>query len=88
MQLADSCAENAKPNGCRAGSPDPAEFPLERSGSGDPALQQQLHEFLAQKPALPGVRANGITSRMFGTPVTNISMRSKPSPKPACGTVP
>ena len=39
-------------------------------------------------PALPGVRANGITSRMFETPVTNISMRSKPRPKPACGTVP
>ena len=25
---------------------------------------------------------------MFDTPVTNISIRSKPRPKPACGTVP
>ena len=42
----------------------------------------------AQNAALPGVRAKGMTSRMFATPVTNISMRSKPRPKPACGTVP
>jgi hypothetical protein len=41
-----------------------------------------------QKSALPGVRAKGITSRMFETPVTNMSMRSKPRPKPECGTVP
>ena len=41
-----------------------------------------------QNSALPGVRANGMTSRIFATPVTNMSMRSKPSPKPACGTVP
>ena len=38
--------------------------------------------------ALPGVRAKGITSRMFEIPVINISMRSKPRPKPECGTVP
>src|SRR3984893_10925998 len=38
--------------------------------------------------ALPGVRAKGITSRMFETPVTNMSIRSKPRPNPACGTVP
>src|SRR5207248_1492769 len=44
--------------------------------------------FPAQNSALPGVRANGITSRMFGTPVMNISIRSKPRPKPECGTVP
>jgi hypothetical protein len=41
-----------------------------------------------QNSALPGVRAKGMTSRMFATPVTNMSMRSKPRPKPACGTVP
>ena len=41
-----------------------------------------------QNSALPGVRAKGITSRMFATPVTNMSMRSKPRPKPAWGTVP
>jgi len=29
-----------------------------------------------------------MTSRMFPTPVTNISSRSKPRPKPACGTLP
>ena len=42
----------------------------------------------AQNAALPGVRAKGTTSRMFETPVANISIRSKPSPKPAWGTVP
>src|SRR5205807_20222 len=41
-----------------------------------------------QNSAFPGVRANGITSRMFETPVRNINNRSKPSPNPACGTVP
>ena len=41
-----------------------------------------------QNSALPGVRAKGMTSRMFETPVTNMSIRSKPRPKPACGTVP
>jgi PAS domain S-box-containing protein len=42
----------------------------------------------AQNSAVPGVRAKGMTSRMLATPVTNISRRSKPSPKPACGTLP
>ena len=32
---------------------------------------------------LPTVRGNGITSRMFDTPVRYITQRSKPSPKPA-----
>jgi len=41
-----------------------------------------------QKSALPGVRGNGITSRMFAIPVTNCTTLSRPSPKPACGTVP
>ena len=43
---------------------------------------------ISQNSALPGVRANGITSRMFPTPVTNINMRSKPIPNPLCGTEP
>ena len=43
---------------------------------------------LFQNSALPGVRANGITSRMFVTPVINMSIRSKPRPKPEWGTVP
>ncbi len=43
---------------------------------------------LVQNSTLPGVRANGITSRMFDTPVKNISSLSNPKPKPACGTVP
>jgi len=43
---------------------------------------------VSKAKALPGVRANGITSRMFEMPVMNISMRSKPRPKPECGTVP
>jgi hypothetical protein len=41
-----------------------------------------------QNSHVPGVRAKGMTSRMLPTPVTNMSMRSNPSPKPACGTVP
>jgi len=36
-----------------------------------------------QNSQLPGVRAKGITSRMFDIPVTNISILSKPRPKPA-----
>jgi hypothetical protein len=41
---------------------------------------------LPQKSALPGWRGNGITSRMFSTPVQNCTSRSNPNPKPACGT--
>ena len=41
-----------------------------------------------QNSAVPGVRAKGMTSRMLPTPVTNISRRSNPRPKPAWGTVP
>ncbi len=52
----------------------------------EPAPRRSTRE--AQNSAFPGVRAKGITSRMFGTPVRNISNRSNPSPKPACGTVP
>lgn len=43
---------------------------------------------LVQQGALPGVRGKGITSRMFCMPVTNCTSRSKPRPKPACGTLP
>jgi hypothetical protein len=43
---------------------------------------------LHQNSALPGNRGNGITSRMFSTPVTYCTSRSNPSPKPACGTEP
>ena len=41
-----------------------------------------------QNSAFPGVRGNGITSRMFAMPVTNCTIRSRPRPKPECGTVP
>jgi hypothetical protein len=41
-----------------------------------------------QKSQVRGARGNGMTSRMFAIPVTNMTRRSKPSPKPACGTVP
>ena len=37
---------------------------------------------------LPGVLGKGIQSRTFFTPVQAINNRSKPMPKPACGTVP
>ena len=49
---------------------------------------RRLMRTASQNSALPGVRAKGITSRMFEMPVMNISMRSKPRPKPECGTVP
>jgi hypothetical protein len=42
----------------------------------------------AQNSALPGVRGNGITSRIFFIPVRYIIMRSNPMPKPACFTPP
>jgi hypothetical protein len=42
----------------------------------------------AQNSAEPGTRGNGITSRMFAIPVMNCTTRSKPRPKPACGTEP
>ncbi len=41
-----------------------------------------------QNSALRGARGKGMTSRMFFMPVTYISARSNPRPKPACGTVP
>src|SRR5436309_724771 len=41
-----------------------------------------------QNSALPGTRGKGITSRMLPIPVTNCTVRSRPRPKPACGTVP
>ena len=43
---------------------------------------------LNQKSALPGVRGNGMTSRMFFKPVRYIIIRSRPRPKPECGTEP
>jgi len=48
--------------------------------------QFKLHG--AQNSASRGARGKGITSRMFAMPVTYMSRRSKPKPKPACGTVP
>ncbi len=53
-----------------------------------PAFRPGKLEIAVQNSALPGVRANGITSRIFGTPVRNINSRSNPRPNPACGTVP
>ena len=46
-----------------------------------------VKEFLLELE-FPGVLAKGMTSRMFAMPVTNMSMRSKPRPKPAWGTLP
>ena len=47
-----------------------------------------MPQFRPQKSALPGVRGKGMTSRMLAMPVMNWIVRSRPSPKPACGTVP
>ena len=58
------------------------------AGAGGPPAPTAKLGLVVQNSALPGVRAKGITSRMFETPVMNISMRSKPRPKPECGTVP
>jgi hypothetical protein len=41
-----------------------------------------------QNSALPGARGYGIASRMLASPHTYTTRRSKPSPKPPCGTVP
>ena len=41
-----------------------------------------------QQSALFGVRGKGSTSRMFAMPVAYCTVRSKPRPKPAWGTVP
>ena len=38
--------------------------------------------------AFPGVRGNGMTSRTLESPVAYATVRSKPRPNPACGTVP
>ncbi len=41
-----------------------------------------------QNSAFPGVLGIGITSRMLVIPVTYCTAGSRPSPNPACGTVP
>ena len=51
-------------------------------------LEMLFRVRLHQNSAFPGVRGNGITSRMLAMPVTNWTMRSRPRPKPAWGTVP
>src|SRR5262245_41630735 len=48
----------------------------------------RIWDFGFQNSAFPGVRGNGITSRMLVMPVTNCTVRSSPRPKPECGTVP
>ena len=37
---------------------------------------------------LPGHLGNGNVSLIFSIPVTNLTRRSNPNPKPACGTLP
>jgi hypothetical protein len=51
-------------------------------------LRLRLIRLPPQYRAFPGVRGNGIASRTFASPVTYASVRSNPSPNPACGTVP
>ena len=41
-----------------------------------------------QNSACPGARGNGIASRILLSPQMYTTSRSKPRPKPACGTVP
>ena len=43
---------------------------------------------LPQNSAWPGVLGNGMTSRMLVMPVISSTARSRPRPKPECGTVP
>ena len=54
----------------------------------EPAAHLPEEHGIDSNPAVPGVHANGITSRMLTTPVTNISRCSKPTPKPECGNGP
>jgi len=42
----------------------------------------------SQNSAWPGLRGNGMTSRMFVIPVAYWIVRSNPRPNPACGTLP
>ena len=85
------------PCGCRSGrrrapGPPPAgRRAMPVPGAGAVLLLQRVSQqflLLHQNSRCLGVRGNGITSRMLVTPVTIMRNRSKPSPKPACGTVP
>ena len=53
------------------------------ASGGNEAGWDSRNTLLDQNSQFPGVRANGITSRIFAIPVTNMSIRSKPRPKPA-----
>jgi len=74
----------------------PGQAELLRAGLRQLAASSDLEALLRYQPhggrpherAFPGVLENGITSRTFDRPVTYASVRSKPRPKPACGTVP
>jgi hypothetical protein len=46
------------------------------------------HTLHTQNLQLLGYLGKGITSLMFSMPVANCTRRSKPRPKPACGTEP
>ncbi len=56
--------------------------------SSQPREKLENASIFFQYLAFPGVRGNGIASRTFASPVTYTSVRSNPSPNPACGTVP
>ena len=60
---------------------DAAVPPVLTASEGSLAVDRQYRAF-------PGVRGNGMTSRTLARPVTYATVRSKPSPNPACGTVP
>lgn len=76
LQLGMKKALKQKLQGLKEFSSDEAAYALEKLIS------------INQKSALRGVRGNGIASRTLPTPVMYTIKRSKPKPKPECGTEP
>ena len=80
----DAKASSYLPRGtyadCKSKDKGPGTSPGENNKNREKSSRSAVSSYNSQ---LPTVRGNGITSRMFDTPVRYITQRSKPSPKPA-----
>ena len=80
----DAAASSYLPRGtyadCKSKDKGPGTSPGENNKNREKSSRSAVSSYNSQ---LPTVRGNGITSRMFDTPVRYITQRSKPSPKPA-----
>src|SRR5271169_6536469 len=99
-----SAVQISKPPHSRAkqknGGGDGGLYSVHRQSSGDWCLRVLVHlgrvvgdpltanANTGQYLAFPGVLGNGMASRTLERPVTYATVRSKPRPNPACGTVP